>query len=130
MSEKQELLTTNRKALTINLDGTHYGTIAEIGAGQEVARVRGGGPAGVAHGESPFVLCSAGATERVRNRAVRRRRGPYGLRVHGRSDCWTAPRSIISSHFGTRFERSRQSGPEVENGCRRPSGDRQRFSAH
>jgi len=39
MSEKQELLTTNRKALTINLDGAYYGTIAEIGAGQEVARV-------------------------------------------------------------------------------------------
>lgn len=39
MSEKQELLTTHRKALTINLDGRHYGTIAEIGAGQEVARV-------------------------------------------------------------------------------------------
>jgi hypothetical protein len=39
MSDKQDLLTTNRKALTINLDGTHYGTIAEIGAGQEVARV-------------------------------------------------------------------------------------------
>jgi hypothetical protein len=39
MSENQTLLTTNRKALTINLDGTHYGTIAEIGAGQEVARV-------------------------------------------------------------------------------------------
>lgn len=38
-SEKQELLTTNRKALTINHDGTRYGTIAEIGAGQEVARV-------------------------------------------------------------------------------------------
>ncbi|HEY4299316.1 MAG TPA: TonB-dependent receptor [Candidatus Didemnitutus sp.] len=39
MSEKQELLTTSRKALTINLDGSYYGTIAEIGAGQEVARV-------------------------------------------------------------------------------------------
>jgi len=39
MSEKKELLTTNRKALTINLDGTHYGTIAEIGAGQEVSRI-------------------------------------------------------------------------------------------
>lgn len=39
MSEKKELLTTNRKALTINLDGTYYGTIAEIGAGQEVARI-------------------------------------------------------------------------------------------
>lgn len=39
MSVKKQLLTTNRKALTINLDGTHYGTIAEIGAGQEVARI-------------------------------------------------------------------------------------------
>ena len=38
MSEPTELLTTNRKALTINLDGTKYGTFAEIGAGQEVAR--------------------------------------------------------------------------------------------
>lgn len=39
MSEKKELLTTNRKALTINLDASKYGTFAEIGAGQEVARV-------------------------------------------------------------------------------------------
>ena len=29
---------TNRKAFEINLDGTRYGTFAEIGAGQEVAR--------------------------------------------------------------------------------------------
>jgi hypothetical protein len=33
-----ELLTTNRKALTVNLDETKYGTFAEIGAGEEVAR--------------------------------------------------------------------------------------------
>ena len=39
MSENQALLTTNRKALTLNLDGGCYGTIAEIGAGQEVSRV-------------------------------------------------------------------------------------------
>jgi len=39
MTEKTELLTTNRKALTINLDEACYGTFAEIGAGQEVARV-------------------------------------------------------------------------------------------
>lgn len=32
------LLTTNRKALTVNLDEPKYGTFAEIGAGQEVAR--------------------------------------------------------------------------------------------
>jgi hypothetical protein len=39
MSEPQkELLTTNRKALTINLEELKYGTFAEIGAGQEVAR--------------------------------------------------------------------------------------------
>ena len=39
MSEqKNELLTTSRKALAINLDETRYGTFAEIGAGQEVVR--------------------------------------------------------------------------------------------
>ncbi len=48
MSEQKELLTTNRKALTINLDDPKYGTFAEIGAGQEVARVffQAGGASG------------------------------------------------------------------------------------
>jgi hypothetical protein len=48
MSEQKELLTTNRKALTINLDEAKYGTFAEIGAGQEVARLffQAGGAAG------------------------------------------------------------------------------------
>src|SRR3954462_6722508 len=48
MSEQKELLTTNRKALTINLDDCKYGTFAEIGAGQEVARVffQAGGASG------------------------------------------------------------------------------------
>ena len=43
-----QLLTTNRKALTINLDPARYGTFAEIGAGQEVARsfFRAGGASG------------------------------------------------------------------------------------
>ncbi len=36
--EEQEILTTNRKALLINMDAAKYGTLAEIGAGQEVAR--------------------------------------------------------------------------------------------
>src|SRR6201993_778597 len=46
--ESSELLTTNRKALTINLDEAKYGTFAEIGAGQEVARhfFQAGGAAG------------------------------------------------------------------------------------
>ena len=47
-SEQQQLLTTNRKALTVNLDAAKYGTFAEIGAGQEVARwfFQAGGAAG------------------------------------------------------------------------------------
>ncbi len=44
----KQLLTTNRKALTINIDNVKYGTIAEIGAGQETARCffQAGGSAG------------------------------------------------------------------------------------
>ncbi len=38
MSEQKKLLTTGQKALTTNLDALVYGTFAEIGAGQEVAR--------------------------------------------------------------------------------------------
>src|SRR5690606_3338667 len=34
----REILETKRKALAINLNGEIYGTFAEIGAGQEVAR--------------------------------------------------------------------------------------------
>lgn len=43
-----EHLNTERKALAINLDMRRYGTFAEIGAGQEVARwfFRAGGAAG------------------------------------------------------------------------------------
>ena len=36
MSEK--ILSTDEKALAVNLDDSKYGTFAEIGAGQEVAR--------------------------------------------------------------------------------------------
>jgi hypothetical protein len=48
MSAPNELLTTNRKALTINLEEVRYGTFAEIGAGQEVARMffQAGGASG------------------------------------------------------------------------------------
>ena len=48
MSDQKDLLTTNRKALTINLDEPKYGTFAEIGAGQEVARIffQAGGASG------------------------------------------------------------------------------------
>lgn len=38
MPSKSDRLDTHQKALRINLDNTKYGTFAEIGAGQEVAR--------------------------------------------------------------------------------------------
>src|SRR5216110_2276234 len=45
---QREIPSTNQKALQINLDRTKYGTFAEIGAGQEVARwfFRVGGASG------------------------------------------------------------------------------------
>src|ERR1700722_14452337 len=48
MNEQKDLLTTNQKALTINLDVPKYGTFAEIGAGQEVGRefLQAGGASG------------------------------------------------------------------------------------
>ncbi len=45
---EREILSTKRKALVINLDTSFYGTIAEIGGGQEVARAffQAGGASG------------------------------------------------------------------------------------
>ena len=44
----REILSTNRKALKINLNPTIYGSFAEIGGGQEVARhfFKAGGASG------------------------------------------------------------------------------------
>ncbi len=38
LNQREENLSTEQKALTINLDDNKYGTVVEIGAGQEVAR--------------------------------------------------------------------------------------------
>ena len=48
ITNKAEETSTHQKALAINLDRHIYGTVAEIGAGQEVARwfFRVGGAAG------------------------------------------------------------------------------------
>ncbi|MGE9289930.1 MAG: TonB-dependent receptor [Puniceicoccales bacterium] len=54
---ENKTLTTNRKALTVNLDNTLYGTFAEIGAGQEVSRhffVAGGAAGTIAKSMSAY----------------------------------------------------------------------------
>ncbi len=45
---EREIYSTKRKALSLNLDSSKYGTIAEIGGGQEVARTffQAGGASG------------------------------------------------------------------------------------
>jgi hypothetical protein len=72
-----ELLTTNRKALVINLDGSRYGTFAEIGAGQEIARhfFQAGGASGtVAKTMSAYDMAFSDAIYGKNKRYVSRQR--------------------------------------------------------
>src|SRR5215471_19323396 len=72
-----EKLDTNQKALRINLDARRYGTFAEIGAGQEVARwfFRVGGAAGtVAKTISAYDMAVSDAIYGPTDRYVSRRR--------------------------------------------------------
>jgi hypothetical protein len=73
----EEKLDTNHKALQINLDATKYGTFAEIGAGQEVARwfFRVGGAAGtVAKTISAYDMAVSDAIYGPADRYVSRQR--------------------------------------------------------
>jgi len=72
-----ESLDTNQKARRINLDGKRYGTFAEIGAGQEVARwfFRAGGAAGtVAKTISAYDMAVSDAIYGPADRYVSRQR--------------------------------------------------------
>src|SRR5215208_7155657 len=74
---KREVLDTHQKALHINLDSTKYGTFAEIGAGQEVARwfFRVGGAAGtIAKAMSAYDMTFSDAIYGASDRYVSRRR--------------------------------------------------------
>jgi hypothetical protein len=89
--ESSEIVSINRKALTINLDEPKYGTFAEIGAGQEVARhfFQAGGAAGtVAKSISAYDMKFSDAFYGKSPRYVSRERlelmltREYGLLVH------------------------------------------------
>src|SRR5207302_5265266 len=73
----QEITGTHQKALHINLDASTYGTFAEIGAGQEVARwfFRVGGAAGtIAKTISAYDMTVSDAIYRPADRYVSRQR--------------------------------------------------------
>jgi hypothetical protein len=77
ISPRHEVLDTHRKALAINLDGSRYGTFAEIGAGQEVARwfFRVGGAAGtIAKSMSAYDMAVSDAVYGHTERYVSRER--------------------------------------------------------
>ena len=77
MSEPDKLLTTTQKALTINRDVRKYGTFAEIGAGQEVAREffhAGGASATIAKSISAYDMTFSDAIYGKSSRYVSRER--------------------------------------------------------
>src|ERR1700723_578906 len=74
---EREILSTHQKALQINLDAKKYGTFAEIGAGQEVARwfFRVGGASGtVAKTISAYDMAVSDAIYGTSERYVSRQR--------------------------------------------------------
>src|SRR5512132_112036 len=92
---------TDEKALHINLDPALYGTFAEIGAGQEVARwfFRVGGAAGtIAKAMSAYDMTFSDAIYGASDRYVGRRRlqtmldHEYGLLIE-RLDAQRGPRT-------------------------------------
>ena len=110
MSEKKELLTTNRKALTINLDEVKYGTFAEIGAGQEVARwfFRVGGAAGtIAKAMSAYDMTFSDA-------------------IYGHSDRYVSRqrlRTMLDHEYGLLIERLKtQRGDRTRSTVTQPGG--------
>ena len=77
VSKLSHILTPDEKAREINFSGRHYGTIAEIGAGQEVARwfFQAGGAAGtVAKSMSAYDMTFSNAIYGTAHRFVSRER--------------------------------------------------------
>ncbi len=82
--KKEDILSTNQKALQINRDKAKYGTFAEIGAGQEVARFffKVGGAAGtIAKSISAYDMTVSDAIYGSTERYVSRQR------LHSILDC-------------------------------------------
>lgn len=77
MKKEHLILTAEEKAREINLSGRHYGTVAEIGAGQEVARwfFQAGGAAGtIAKSISAYDMTFSNAIYGTAHRFVSRER--------------------------------------------------------
>ena len=104
-------LDTHQKAVQINLDNTKYGTFAEIGAGQEVARwfFRVGGAAGtIAKSISAYDMTVSDAIYGAAGRYVSRQRLETMLDYEYRPDERTPRRQARREHAVLRLRRHRR----------------------
>ncbi len=97
-----QIIETNQKALEINLDASIYGTFAEIGAGQEVARhfFRAGAAAGT-------IAKTMSAFDKKFSDEI------YGAEPHGRYVCQSRLHKMLGHEYDLMKERLRNERPST-----------------
>ena len=101
--EQSQILTQEQKALQINLDEHIYGTFAEIGAGQEVARLffQVGAAAGT-------IAKTMSAYDKTYSDAI------YGAEPSGRYVCRSRINNMLEHEYGLMEERLQTERPETK----------------
>ena len=101
--EQSQILTQEQKALQINLDENIYGTFAEIGAGQEVARLffQVGAAAGT-------IAKTMSAYDKTYSDAI------YGPEPSGRYVCRSRINNMLEHEYGLMVERLQTERPETK----------------
>ncbi len=101
--DKAQVLTQEQKALQINLDNHIYGTFAEIGAGQEVARLffQVGAAAGT-------IAKTMSAYDKTYSDAI------YGVEPSGRYVCQSRINNMLDHEYGLMVERLQTEMPETK----------------
>ena len=99
----RQALETEQKALEINLDDGIYGTFAEIGAGQEVARhfFQAGAAAGT-------IAKTMSAYDKIVSDKI------YGQEVHGRYVCESRIYKMLDHEYNLMASRLRQERPDTK----------------
>lgn len=102
MTASRQILEPEQKALEINLDNSIYGTFAEIGAGQEVARYffQAGGAAGT-------IAKTMSAYDKVYSDHI------YGVEASGRYVCENRLYKMLDHEYDLMLTRLRHERPDV-----------------
>lgn len=100
--DQPQVLTQEQKALQINLDSQIYGTFAEIGAGQEVARLffQVGAAAGT-------IAKTMSAYDKTYSDAI------YGVEPSGRYVCRSRINNMLEHEYGLMVERLQTEKPDT-----------------